>query len=244
MCDGDWSKVLSDSRRGISTIRPTLQENEGRSITQAATTSPVALRVDGLSFNYPGRSLWTDLDLCIPAGVTLVCGGDGCGKSTLLRLLAGELRAQAGRFALHGAPVDPLQASYRQQVFWADIRSEAFEQITPLAYFTTLRPRYPNWDDAAVVGLAEGLSLTPHLNKPIYMLSTGSKRKVWLTAALCAGAAVTFIDEPFAALDKPSIQFLASRFSEAARHPIRAWVLADYDAPGDVPLAARIDLPD
>lgn len=222
----------------------TLHRKEGRPIEHTATTCPAVLSVEGLSFNYPGCPLWSGLDLSIPPGVTLICGGDGCGKSTLLRLLAGELRAQAGRFALYGAAVDPLQTSYRQQAFWADIRSEAFEQITPLAYFTTLRPRYPNWDAAAVTGLVEGLSLTPHLNKPIYMLSTGSKRKVWLTAALAAGAALTFIDEPFAALDKPSIQFLSSRFSEAARHPTRAWVLADYDAPGDVPLAARIDLPD
>lgn len=182
--------------------------------------------------------------MSIPAGVTLISGGDGCGKSTLLRLLAGELRAQTGRFTLNGASVDPLQASYRQQVAWTDIRSEAHEQITPLAYFATLQSRYPYWDGATVAVLAEGLSLTEHLNKPLYMLSTGSKRKVWLTAAFACGAAVTLIDEPFSALDKPSIQFLLAHLSAAARQPTRAWVLADYEAPGDVSLAARIDLPD
>lgn len=202
------------------------------------------MRVDGLTFNHPGRPLWTDLNVSIPPGVTLVCGGDGAGKSTLLRLLTGEMRAQAGRFVLNGAPVDPMQASHRQHVFWTDMRSEAFEQITPLAYFASLRPRYPYWDEAAVAGLAEGLSLTPHLHKPIYMLSTGSKRKVWLTAALAAGAPVTLIDDPFSALDKPSIQFLLARFSKAASHPSRALVLADYQAPGEVSLAGRIDLVD
>ncbi|WP_240538246.1 ATP-binding cassette domain-containing protein [Rhodoferax sp. PAMC 29310] len=202
------------------------------------------MSVDGLTFNHPGRPLWTHFDVSIPPGVTLVCGGDGCGKSTLLRLLAGELRAQAGRFVLNGAPVAPSHATYQQQVFWTDMRSEAFEQITPLAYFDSLRPRYPNWDEAAVAGLAEGLSLTPHLHKPIYMLSTGSKRKVWLAAALAAGTQVTLIDDPFSALDKSSTQFLLARFFEAASHPTRAWVLADYQAPGGVPLAEWIDLPD
>lgn len=197
-----------------------------------------------MTFNHPGRPLWTDFALRIPPGVTLVCGGDGCGKSTMLRLLAGVQAAHAGRFMLNGTPVSPAQPSYQQQVFWADMRSEAFEQITPLAYFATLRPRYPTWNEAAVAGLAEGLSLTPHLHKPLYMLSTGSKRKVWLTAALAAGAPVTLIDDPFSALDKSSIQFLLARFTEAARDPARAWVLADYQAPGDVPLAGRIDLPD
>ena len=221
-----------------------LHRNEGRSISSVATPPSDVLRVDGLCFTYPGRPLWTDLDLRIPAGVTLVCGGDGCGKSTLLRLLAGELRAHSGRFVLNGAPVDPTQASYQQQVFWTDMRSEAFEQITPLAYFAAQRARYSHWQEAAVMGLVEGLSLTPHMNKPIYMLSTGSKRKVWLTAALAAGTAVTLIDDPFSALDKPSIQFLGAQLSGVARHPNRAWVLADYEAPGGVPLAAHIDLPD
>ncbi len=218
--------------------------NEDRSIQPSTHTLPAVLRVDGLSFSYPGRPLWTDATVCIPAGVTLVCGGDGCGKSTLLRLLAGDLRGQAGRFALNGAPVEPSQASFKQQVFWTDVRSEAFEQIAPLAYFAGLRPRYPHWDESVVAAWAEGLSLGPHLHKPLYMLSTGSKRKVWLTAAWAAGTPVALIDEPFAALDKPSIQFLLARWSEAAQLATRAWVLADYEAPGDVPLSARIDLPD
>lgn len=197
-----------------------------------------------MCFTHPGRPLWTGLDLRIPAGVTLVCGGDGCGKSTLLRLLAGELRAHSGRFVLNGTSVDPAQSAYRQRVFWTDMRSEVFEQITPLAYFAIQRARYPNWEEATVMDLADGLSLVPHLNKPIYMLSTGSKRKVWLTAALAAGTAVTLIDDPFSALDKPSIQFLGAQLSALAHAATRAWVLADYDAPGDVPLAARLDLPD
>lgn len=221
-----------------------MHRNEGRPIEPTANPPPAVLSVDGLTFNHPGRPLWADFNLSLPPGVTLVCGGDGAGKSTLLRLLAGEVPAQAGRFVLNGVLAEPQKASYRQQVFWTDMRSEAFEQITPLAYFAMLRPRYPNWDEAAAAGLAEGLSLTPHLHKPLYMLSTGSKRKVWLTAALAAGTAVTLIDDPFSALDKPSIQFLLARFTDAANDPRRAWVLADYQAPGDVRLASRIDLPD
>ena len=102
------------------------------------------MRVDGLTFNHPGRPLWTDLNLSIPPGVTLVCGGDGAGKSTLLRLLAGEMRAQAGQFTLNGAPVAPSHATYQQQVFWTDMRSEAFEQITPAGLFRLSAPALPD----------------------------------------------------------------------------------------------------
>ena len=79
--------------------------------------------------------------------------------------------------------------------------------------------------------LVEGFALGPHVHKPLYMLSTGSRRKVWLTAALAAGTALTLLDEPFAALDMPSVRFLREALNDASRHASRAWVLADHEAP-------------
>ena len=171
-------------------------------------------------------------------------GGDGSGKTTLLRLLAGELPAHAGHLQVNDVRLADLSVSYRQQVFWADPRSSALDQITPVDYFTSLHRSHPGFDDQLVGELIKGLSLVPHLDKPLYMLSTGSKRKVWLAAAFASGAAVTLLDEPFAALDKASIVFVMELLEKAARHPARAWVLAHYEAPGDVPLAQIIDLGD
>jgi energy-coupling factor transporter ATP-binding protein EcfA2 len=74
------------------------------------------------------------------------------------------------------------------------------------------------------------------------MLSTGSKRKVWLAAAFASGAAVTLLDEPFAALDKASINLVLELLQDAAIHATRAWVVADYEAPRGVPLALTISL--
>jgi ABC-type Mn2+/Zn2+ transport system ATPase subunit len=74
------------------------------------------------------------------------------------------------------------------------------------------------------------------------MLSAGSKRKVWLSAAMAAGAALTLIDQPFAALDAPSMRLLTELLQETAHHPSRAWVIADYAAPAGVALAALIAL--
>ena len=72
-----------------------------------------------------------------------------------------------------------------------------------------------------------GLSLAPHLDKTLTMLSTGTRRKVLMAAALAAEAPVTLLDQPFKALDRPSIDYLLALLAEAARHPCRAWVMAD-----------------
>jgi energy-coupling factor transporter ATP-binding protein EcfA2 len=78
----------------------------------------------------------------------------------------------------------------------------------------------------------------------MYMLSTGSKRKVWVAAAFAAGAAHTLLDDPFAALDQPSIRFVLGLLQEVASDPMRAWLVADYQAPAGLSLASVIDLPD
>jgi ABC-type multidrug transport system ATPase subunit len=202
------------------------------------------LQVQDLRFGFAGQWLPLPPQLQIPPGVTWLGGGEGRGKTSLLRLLAGDLRAPGSSLQLDGASLHAQPAAYLQQVAWMDPRNVAFDQVSATQFFETTAARYPDWDAALLADLAEGLGLAAHLEKPLYMLSTGSKRKVWLAAALASGARLTLLDEPFAALDKASIRCVLALLQEAAAHPRRAWVVADYEAPLDVPLAQTIDLGD
>jgi ABC-type nitrate/sulfonate/bicarbonate transport system ATPase subunit len=102
--------------------------------------------------------------------------------------------------------------------------------------------RYPNGSPPDLGPLIEGFGLQQHLVKPLYMLSTGSRRKVWLSAALAAGAPLTLIDQPFAALDAPSIRFLTEQLHAASQDHSRVWLLADHAPPDGVALAGIIEL--
>jgi ABC-type multidrug transport system ATPase subunit len=208
--------------------------------------SPVndILHVAGLCFSYPQRALFVNLSARIAPGLTLVRGGDGSGKTTLVRLLAGVLPASAGELRANGVCLRERPTHYQQHVFWVDPRTETFDSLTPVDYFRSVQQGYCRFDEQLLAGMVAGLSLGAHLHKAIDMLSTGSKRKVWLAAAFASGAAVTLLDEPFAALDKGSIAFVMERLDDAAAHPTRAFVLADYAAPLGVALAQTIDLGD
>jgi ABC-type multidrug transport system ATPase subunit len=217
------------------------------SIATPASPNGTLLQVDSLTFHVPQRELFSNWSARIGPGVTLVLGGESSGKTTLLRLFAGDLAAQAGELQIQGLSLQVQPQAYRQQVFWIDPHTEAFETISANQFFEQQRAKWPGFLPAGAPAWAEllaGLSLTEHLDKPLYMLSTGSKRKVWLAAAFAAGAAVTLLDDPFAALDKASIRFVVQQLANTARQSERAVVLAQYEAPAGLDLAQVIDLGD
>ncbi|MGV0986442.1 MAG: ATP-binding cassette domain-containing protein [Limnohabitans sp.] len=201
---------------------------------QKAVDHAVVLSVTGLTgpAGPAGtKPLFDGLHFDLPAGVTALTGDEGTGKTSLLRLLAGNLSAMSGSVSV--APDD---------VFWVDLQGTEHDQTTVQACWDALRPRYPRWNEELLQDLAEALDMTQHRAKRLEMLSTGSRRKVMVIAALASGATVTLLDQPFAALDLKSIRAIQDFLNEAAKHPSRAWIVADYEAPGDVPLASLLHL--
>ncbi|MEO7159538.1 MAG: ATP-binding cassette domain-containing protein [Polaromonas sp.] len=202
------------------------------------------LQAEALSFSHshqPATPLFDRLSLVLLPGVTWLCGDEGSGKTTLLQLLAGALPA-SGQLQIQGFSLAGNREAYRQQVAWLDPRDSALDTQTARQIFSAQPQRHPDFDRAALQIHIEGLSLAPHLDKALFMMSTGTRRKVLLAAAMAAQAPLTLLDQPFMALDRPSIDYLLQLLAEAARNPRRAWVVADYEAPGDVTLAGMIKL--
>jgi len=204
-------------------------------------TMPV-LQAERLCFAYPNHTLFTDWSAAMHPGVTLVRGGDGRGKTTLMRLLAGELPLDGGHLQIRGISLHKQRDAYCGQLFWTDPRTDAFDSLTPLAWLQAQRRRCPKFDEKLLGEVLDGLALETQMLKQFFMLSTGSKRKVFLAAAFASGAAVTLLDMPFAALDKASIGFVMDLLEDASSQPERAWVVADHVAPSGVRLAGLIDL--
>lgn len=199
--------------------------------TPQPISSTFVLQTSALSGGPGALPLIKDLTHGWSAGLHWICGDEGTGKTSLLRLLAGDLSAMSGSVSV--APDD---------VFWVDLQGAEHDQTTVQACWDALRTRYPRWNEALLQDLAEALDMTQHRAKRLEMLSTGSRRKVMVIAALASGATVTLLDQPFAALDLKSIRAIQDFLNEAAEHPSRAWIVADYEAPGDVPLASLLHL--
>lgn len=150
--------------------------------------------------------------LPLPTGLVAVTGDEGTGKTSTLRALASAASA-----------------------LWLDLSLPGEDDRTPEQVWEALRASHPAWNAALQGELAEALGLQPHLGKQLFMLSTGSRRKVALVGLLAAGASVTCLDQPFAALDAGSARVVREFLADMADHASRTWVVGDYAADPRLP---------
>jgi ABC-type multidrug transport system ATPase subunit len=204
--------------------------------------STALVHAENLGFGYdPAQPLFNGLSFDIlDSGITLIQGGESRGKTTLLRLLAGQLKPLAGTLHMNGLALH--EPALKAHIYAQDPRLQDWNDQTPRQFFAQMAQQYPGFDDAVLTAMLDHLQLVEHADKAMYMLSTGSKRKVSWVAALACGADLLLMDEPFAALDLNSIRKLHHLLDEWPVHHYSTWVLADYLAPGSVALSAVIDL--
>lgn len=194
------------------------------------------LEIRGLGFAWPGQApLFAHLNASLTPGLALLTGDEQRGKTTLLRLLAAEIRPQAGTMQLTGQDIGDQLAGLRPDMTRPDL-----DTVVVADWLRTQVPEGPARDrlDEHI----DGLSLGEHLHKGFYMLSAGGRRKVGLAAAMALQPPLTLLDQPFAALDLASIRYLSDWLLEQSQATDRLVLLADYEAPANLAIAQRIDL--
>ena len=204
------------------------------------------LLINDLDFAYPDPPpIARGWSARIGPGLTLLHGDTGSGKSTLLRLLAGA-PADRGELTLGGVRLADAAEAYRRQVFFIEPDNDDYQQITARACIEALADGERPFDEARWQAILAGFGLPPHLDKPMYMLSTGSRRKVFLAAALASGRPLLLLDEPTGALDAGSIRCLWAALADRLASPAgrrQAIVIASSDRIDALPVAACIELP-
>lgn len=190
------------------------------------------LKLDGLSFSYPGRRVLTDISVIVPAGrVTGLIGENGSGKSTLLRLLTGELPPEAGEITRPprtgfltqetelpfttpvGGLIDAAVAELRE--IERDIELLAARLTDPAAataYDRALARAEETglWRlDSRISSVLGGLGLSQvPLDTPLGEISGGQRRRFALAALLLRPVDALVLDEPTNHLDDPAVDFL------------------------------------
>lgn len=169
-----------------------------------------AVELKGVTFKRGSRSIFENVDICIPRGkVTGIMGPSGCGKTTLLRLMGAQLRPAAGEVWVNGQNLPELSRSdlfdarkqmgvlFQSGALFTDL--DVFENVAfPLRVHTDL-PEEMIRDIVLMklqaVGLRGAIELMPD------ELSGGMKRRVALARAIAMDPQILMYDEPFVGQD-------------------------------------------
>ena len=149
-----------------------------------------ALAARGICKSFGRRRVLASLDLEVAAGeMVAVVGENGTGKTTLLRILAGDLRPDAGSVAIRGRP------GYCPQTVILD---EALTVGQNLRYF---QAAYGIGHTGRAEELIERLGYAGCRDQRAGTLSGGTKQKLSLTLALMHDPPVLLLDEPYQGFD-------------------------------------------
>lgn len=207
-------------------------------------TSPHHLKIDGVSFTYPGTAdrVLTDITFAVPAHhVTGLIGENGSGKSTLLGLISGDLEPDVGFITTppttgfiaqetelpYSSPASALLDAAVSEL--RDIESQISESATKMAE----EPDNPRWAeefdsslslaeqsgvwelDSRIATVLAGLGLADvPLSTTIREMSGGQRRRFALAALLLRPVDSLVLDEPTNHLDDEGVDFLINELKE------------------------------
>lgn len=207
--------------------------------TGAVTPRSADIHLTSLVFCYPQAetAVLDGVDLTIADGeLVAITGQSGAGKSTLADLLAGLRRPDAGSLLLGGICIDRLAVSERRErIAYLTQRSDMFEA----SIADNLRIAEPEagaadlWRVLHSVALADWVEKLPQgldtwIGESGRRISGGQGRRLALARILLRTPQLVLLDEPFAGLDRSTIETIASRIRPWLRE--RTTILFCHDA--------------
>ncbi len=171
------------------------------------------------------------VDLTIERGrVVGLVGPNGAGKTTLIKLLLGLAHPTGGDIRVDGVSIGAGDA-YRARIGYMPQIAKLPENLTAAELFGMLRSLRGD-STASDDGLVERLGLADQLEKPLRVLSGGTRQKVNAALALMFRPDVLILDEPTAGLDPLSSAMLKDEI--LARNEAGATVLVTSHIMGEL----------
>ena len=200
------------------------------------------LVLDGVSKSYARHEVLKDINLGVNAGeFVAIVGYSGAGKTTLVSILAGLVKADAGRVLMEGKPIAGPGPD----------RGVIFQNYSLLPWMSVLDnillavdQVFPDWTPAKrrehaekylkMVKLSQALAKRPH------ELSGGMRQRVAVARALAMDPRILLMDEPLGALDALTRAVLQSEIERIWLRDRKTALLITNDVDEVVLLADRI----
>ncbi|MDQ1698683.1 MAG: sulfonate transport system ATP-binding protein [Frankiaceae bacterium] len=197
-------------------------------------SSAVALRA--VTKAYDGRTVLEDITLdAAPGEFVCVLGASGCGKTTLLNLIAGLDQPTSGTVEVPGQHRPALMFQEPALFPWLSATRNV-ELALRLRGVPKGQREQQAQDLLDLVRLGDAGHKRPH------ELSGGMRQRVALARALAQDSSVLLMDEPFAALDAITRDFLHAELVRVWQETGRTIVFVTHNVREAAVLAQRVVL--
>ena len=171
------------------------------------------IALSGIHKRFGALQVLDGVDLTLsPGRVTAIVGPNSAGKTTLIKSILGLTRVDAGTITIGGRALDE-RGAYRDAVGYMPQIARFPENLTARDLFGMVRDLRSSAraEDVALVG---ALGLEPFMDKPLRVLSGGTRQKVNAALAFLFTPDVLILDEPTAGLDPVASGVLKDKIGE------------------------------
>lgn len=204
-------------------------------------SEPPLLVCEGLSYSYLDRfPALTDVSLQVRRGEKVaLLGANGCGKSTLLKVLDGLVFPTSGHYTAFGESVtedsledEQMSMGFRSRIGFVFQNSDAQVFSPSVREEIAFGPLQMGMSAAAATERVEEvmamLDIADLADRAPFQLSGGQKKRVAIATVLVMNPEVLLFDEPTAALDPRTQQWLTELIVEL-NEAGKTIVLATHD---------------
>jgi len=159
------------------------------------------IKLDQVSFSYQDKTILEEASLQVDGNkVTVILGKNGIGKTTLLSLIDGFLTIQKGTIT-----------KAKEAIYIYD-HPHLYDYLTGEEYIELIKSIASHKVDEDLEAFIKALELDDAMDQLIHTYSLGMKHKLALLTALMVDYGIYLIDEPLAALDPESQQYMMQFF--------------------------------
>ena len=181
------------------------------------------IQVKGLSVSYDRKRVLSNIFLNIESGYIYgVVGPNGAGKSTLFKSILGIITPNSGEIKVMNGDVDEI----RKKIAYIPQRDEVDWDFPATVWDIVSMGRFPhkkllqrlNQEDKKITDEAlDKLGILELAQRQIGALSGGQQQRVFIARAICQGAEIFFMDEPFVGVDMTTEHKIVEIMKELAQ---------------------------